>query len=292
MENTKLKIGFIGLGLMGRPMALNILKAGFPLTVYNRTESRTKEFKKLGAQVALSPLELGQKSDVVITMVTGPKDVRQVVLGKKGVAENCESSPIIIDMSTIGPSSAQEIAQDLKTCGIDFLDAPVTGSVSRAETGELTIFVGGKEKTLQKVRPVLEAMGTDIIFMGPNGFGQAIKLVNNLIAGETVATLAEAYLLADNLKLSRKKVTEALQNVFGVSPNMKAKMPNMTASKFPTAFSVANIRKDLNLAQKELDNPNSLPLLKTSEKLYHQGIKNGFGDEDLSAVIKVLEEVQ
>jgi 3-hydroxyisobutyrate dehydrogenase len=286
----KLRVGFIGLGLMGSPMAKNILKAGYPLIVYNRTPAKTNELKKLGAEVGHSPAEVGARSDVVITMVTGPKDVRQVLLGRRGVSVNVDSSPIIIDMSTIGPTSAQEIAQDLKTMGLDFVDAPVTGSTNRAESGELTIFVGGNLKVVEEVTPILKTMGTDVIYMGPNGMGQAIKLVNNLIAGETVATLAEAFLLAERLKLSRKKVADALQNVFAVSPNMKLKMPNMTSNKFPTAFSVANIRKDLHLAQLELDNPSTLPLLKTSEKLYKTGMKKGYGNEDLSAVIKVLEE--
>lgn len=289
MKNN-MKVGFIGLGLMGLPMAKNILAKGFSLSVYNRSPQKTKELEKMGASVAESPMELGETCDVVITMVTGPKDVREVLLGKNGVALADRQELIVVDMSTIGPTAACRIADDLKEMKIDFVDAPVTGSVVRAESGELTIFIGGKETVVEKVRPVLAAMGTDLQYMGKIGMGQAIKMVNNLIAGETVATLAEAFILADTLKLPRKKVMDSLQNVFGVSPNMKMKMPNMVSGKFPTAFSVANIRKDLKLAQLELEDKNQLPILKISEKLYKQGIDQGLGNEDLSAVIEVLEE--
>lgn len=289
MNLKKLRVGFIGLGLMGLPMAKNIIKAGFSLTVYNRTKSKTLELEKMGATVALSPLEVGRNSDVVITMVTGPKDVRQVLMGKNGVAANCECNPIVIDMSTIGPIAAQEIAQDLKTCGIVFLDAPVTGGTRGAESGELTIFVGGKVKTFESILTLLQSMGKNIHYMGGTGFGQAAKLVNNLIVGETIATLAEAFLLAEKMHLTRKKIASVLENVFAVSVNMKNKMPNMVMGKHPVTFSVANIRKDLHLAQLELEDTRSLPLLKISEKFYKKAMKKGLAGHDLSAVIEAIE---
>lgn len=287
---NKLKIGFIGLGLMGLPMAKNILAKGFPLSVYNRSPQKTKELEKLGATVAKSPMELGETSDVVITMVTGPKDVREVLLGKNGVALADRQELIVIDMSTIGPTAAMQIADDLKEMKIEFVDAPVTGGTVGAEKGTLTIFIGGKESIVEKIRPVLEAMGTDLQYIGKVGMGQGVKLINNLIVGETISALAEGFLLADEMKLPRKKVMESLQNVFALSPNMKNKMPNMVSGKHPVTFSVANIRKDLKLAQDELENKNKLPQLKVAEKLYKQGIDQGLANNDLSAVIEVLEE--
>ncbi len=287
---SKLKIGFIGLGLMGLPMAKNILTKGFPLSVYNRSPQKTKELEKLGATVAKSPMELGETSDVVITMVTGPKDVREVLLGKNGVALADRQELIVIDMSTIGPTAAMQIADDLGEMKIEFVDAPVTGGTVGAEKGTLTIFIGGKESIVEKIRPVLEAMGTDIQYIGKVGMGQGVKLINNLIVGESISALAEGFLLADEMKLPRKKVMESLQNVFALSPNMKNKMPNMVSGKHPVTFSVANIRKDLKLAQDELENKNKLPQLKVAEKLYKQGIDQGLANNDLSAVIEVLEE--
>lgn len=289
MAGKKLKVGFIGLGLMGGPMAKNIFKKGYPLSVYNRSSDKTKEFKKIGATVYNSPADLGANVDVVITCVTAPKDVREVLLGKQGVAQKAAKGTIVIDMSTIGPKAAREIGEDLAFVGIEFLDAPVTGGTVRAESGELTIFVGGEKRIFEKVREVLEAMGTDIQYMGQVGLGQAIKLVNNLIVGETIATLAEGFLLGEAMGLSRKKIVDSLQNVFGLSPNMRGKMPAMVANKFPVTFSVSNIRKDLKLALEELKKGSPLPLLKISEKLYKKGMDNGFGNEDLAAVIKVLE---
>jgi 3-hydroxyisobutyrate dehydrogenase-like beta-hydroxyacid dehydrogenase len=289
MKNN-MKIGFIGLGLMGLPMAKNILANGFPLSVYNRTSAKTKELQKLGATVAKSPMELGETCDVVITCVTGPKDVREVLLGKNGVALADRQELIVVDMSTIGPTAAMQIADDLKEMKIDFVDAPVTGGTTGAQKGTLTIFIGGKESVVEKVRPVLATMGSDLQYIGKIGMGQGVKLINNLIVGETISALAEGFLLADEMKLPRKKVMESLQNVFGLSPNMKNKMPNMVSGKHPVTFSVANIRKDLSLAQKELESKNKLPLLKITERLYKQGIDQGLAKDDLSAVIEVLEE--
>lgn len=285
----QMKVGFIGLGLMGKPMAKNILTKGFPLSVYNRSAEKTKEFQKLGAGVAKSPRELGETCDVVISCVTGPKDVREVLLGKNGVALADRQELIVVDMSTIGPTAAMQIADDLKEMKIDFVDAPVTGGTVGAEKGTLTIFIGGKESTVEKVKPVLEAMGSDLQYIGKTGMGQAVKLINNLIVGETISALAEGFLLADAMKLPRKKMMESLQNVFALSPNMKNKMPNMVDQKHQVTFSVANIRKDLNLAQQELEDKSSLPLLKIAEKLYKKGIDEGMGNEDLSAVVEVLQ---
>lgn len=288
--NKKLKVGFIGLGLMGNPMAKNILKKGFSLSVYNRSVAKTKELQKLGATVAKTPMELGETCDVVIICVTGPKDVREVLLGKNGVALADRQELIVVDMSTIGPTAACRIADDLREMKIEFVDAPVTGGTTGAEKGSLTIFIGAKESIFEKVKPVLEAMGTDLQYVGKIGMGQGVKLINNLIVGETITALAEGFLLADEMKISRKKMAEALQNVFGLSPNMRNKMPNMISGKHSVTFSVANIRKDLKLAQLELDDKNKLPQLKVAEKLYKQGIDLGRGNDDLSAVIEVLEE--
>lgn len=293
---NKLKIGFIGLGLMGRPMARNLYKAGYPLSVFNKTPEKTKEFVSLGAKVCYSPAELAQSCDVLMTMITGPKDVDQVM---SQVAKGSNPSTrfahsglkglIAVDMSTIGVKAAKEISKKLSKKGIEFLDAPVTGGTTGAEKGTLTIFVGGEEKVYKKLRPVFEAMGKDIWYMGGVGTGQAIKLVNNLIAGETIATLAEAFLLADEMRLPRKKMGQVLENVFAVSPNMRNKFPNMIGNHFPTSFSISNIRKDLGLALGELKNK-KLPLLKAAESLYAKGVKKGMGNLDLSGVIKVLED--
>lgn len=285
---SKLKVGFIGLGLMGKPMALNINKKGFPLSVYNRTPAKAAEFKKLGIPVYSSPAQLAKNSDVVITMVTAPKDVKEVALGKNGIAEGAEPGTIVIDMSTIGPSAAKEVAKGLAKKGIDFIDAPVTGSTDRAKTGELVIFVGGDRKVFEKVKPVLSAMGTELSYMGPVGSGQAIKLVNNLIGGETIAVLGEAFMLGQSLGLTKKQIYEALKNTFSISPNMRNKMPMIVSGKYPVMFSVANMRKDLKLGLTEKSPTTPLPILKTTEAIYKKTMDQGWGDEDIAATFKVI----
>lgn len=286
-----MKVGFVGLGLMGAPMAQNVLKNGFDLVVYNRTPKKTLPFKKSGAKVASSLQELGESCDLVITMVTGPEDVKEVIFGKEGIVKDPKKGLIIVDMSTIGPEAAKKIAQKLKSNDIGFIDAPVTGSVAKAHTGELTIFASGDKQVFRKIKPVLKTMGKDIFYMGRIGSGQAIKLVNNLLVGISLAALSEAMLLAQIQGLTRKDVMDTLSDVPAVSPFMKLKILNMVKGSYKTAFSIFNMSKDLGLALKEVNKVNKkLPLLETTDKLYQKAKKKGWGDLDNSAVIKILEE--
>lgn len=285
-----MKVGFIGMGLMGAPMAKNILKKGFDLTVYNRTKSKTIELQKLGAKVANSPKDLASNVEVIITMVTGPKDVEEVLFGNDGVTKGAEKGLVVIDMSTIGPAAAKDIAQKLEKYGIGFLDAPVTGSTPGAINGTLTIFVGGKKNVFKKMRPVFMAMGTNLQYMGPTGCGQAIKLINNHLAGSCMTALAEGMLLADIFKLSRSRAAEALKGVPAVSPNMVLKLPSYVDGKFPLLFSIANMKKDLTLALAESKKAKmALPVLEKVQKLFEKAMKENLANEDFSAIIKVLK---
>lgn len=287
---SKLKVGFIGLGLMGEPMARNILKKGFPLVVYNRTDSKTKSLQKLGAKVANSPSDLASQVDVVITMVTEGKDVQAVLFGDSGVVKGAKKGLIVIDMSTIGKSAAIEIAKKLKRNNIDFLDAPVTGSTPKAITGELTIFIGGNRKSYEKIRDVLAAMGTNQQYIGEVGFGQAIKLINNQLVASTITALAEGMILADALGLPRKKAAEVLKTVPAMSGFMNLKIDNFSKNKFPLLFSTSNMKKDVSLAQQEAKKGQvELPILSIVEKLFAKANKK-YGNQDMSTVIKVIEE--
>jgi 3-hydroxyisobutyrate dehydrogenase len=288
-----MRVGFIGLGLMGSPMAQNIHKAGFDLIVYNRSEKRLAPFKKLeGVEIASSPKEVAEQSDVVITIVTGPKDVESVILGKNGVAEGFKGykgvldQPIIVDMSTIGPKAAVAIQKELKRKKIGFLDAPVTGGTKGATDGTLTIFVGGEEEQFKKLLPLFEAMGKNNLYIGKTGLGQAIKLVNNAIVGETLVALAEGFLLGEAMGLKRSDTAKFLENVPAVSPMMKTRFAKMIENDYAVTFSVANMYKDLDLALRE--NPN-LPALKAIAKLYKKAMKDGLSELDNSAVLKVIK---
>ncbi|HUD20274.1 MAG TPA: NAD(P)-dependent oxidoreductase [Patescibacteria group bacterium] len=285
----KLRVGFIGLGLMGNPMAKNILKRGFPLTIYNRTFSKTKELKKLGANVTKTPKELAGMSDVVITMVTGPKDVNSVLFGKDGVVEGKHEGLTVIDMETIGPSAARLISKKLAVSKVSFLDAPVTGSTPKAITGELTIFIGGKKRDYERVREVFEAMGTNLNYVGAMGSGQAVKLINNYLIAATIASLAEGMFLADAVGLPRKKVEETLRSVPAMSPMMTLKAPNFVSDTYPLLFSMSNMDKDVNLAAVELKKQLvTLPIFDRVRKFYDTAMDQGLADADFSEVIKIM----
>lgn len=287
----KMKVGFIGLGLMGKLMAKNILKNGFPLFVYNRTISKTKDLEKLGATVSRSPADLSSKVDVLITMVTGPLDVKQVLFGKNGVIKGAKKELIVIDMSTIGQKSAKYIDAKLKKREIYFLDAPVTGSTPKALTGELTIFIGGKESVYNKAKPVLLAMGKNLIYMGSTGNGQAIKLINNHLIASTMVALSEGMKLADTMNVSRTSVAKALESSPILSPQMNLVMPNFVHNDFQLRFSIANLKKDLSLAVAESKlGANKLKLLSLTESVYRKALKENLGDEDYTAIIKAIEK--
>jgi 3-hydroxyisobutyrate dehydrogenase-like beta-hydroxyacid dehydrogenase len=286
-----LKVGFIGLGLMGNPMAKNVCRKGFPLFVFNRTASKTKEFIKLGCTFTSSPAELSNQVDVIITMVTGPKDLEEVIFGKNGIVKGGQKGKplVVIDMSTVGVKTVKAVAKKLSAKGIEFIDAPVTGGVPGAEKATLAIFAGGKKSVFEKVKPILLSMGTNVHYMGENGQGQAIKLVNNLLVAETITALSEAMLLADSLKLPRRKIVEILSDVPAVSTFMKMRMSNLEKDNHPVSFSVANLNKDLGLALDEIKGK-KLPILSSVHKLYTQGTKQGQSDQDISAVIRILQE--
>lgn len=284
-----MKIGFIGLGLMGNPMAKNLLKAGFYLTVYNRTAAKTAELKKLGAKVALSPEELAKNSDVIITMITAGKDVENVLFGKDGVVKGAKKGLIVIDMGTIGPTYAKKLYQQLQKKYIEYLDAPVTGSTPGAINGTLTIFIGGKKEIFEKVKPVFMAMGKTLNYMGPNGMGQAIKMINNFILASQFETLSEGMKLADIMGLSRKKVADTLKTVPASSPMMVLKLSSYVDETFPLLFSMANMSKDVTLALKELKKASKkFPILEKIEKLYRKAQKK-YSNEDFTAIIKILK---
>ncbi len=277
---------------MGNPMAKNLLKNAFPLSVYNRSETKTKEFAQLGAKVFKSPASLAKEVDVIITMVTGPKDVEEVYLGEEGVLQANKKNLIAIDMSTIGPQAAKKIGEALQASDIAFLDAPVTGSVPKAITGELTIFIGGNKKTYEKIKPVLSAMGTNLQYMGEVGTGQAIKLINNYLIATSLTALAESMFLADAQGLSRKKAAETLSSVPALSAFMKMKLPHVVTNTHPVAFSLANMRKDLGLATSEMKKRNNdrLPLLQLVENLFDKGVSLQLGQQDVSAIQEVLTQ--
>jgi 3-hydroxyisobutyrate dehydrogenase len=287
----KQRIGFIGLGLMGNPMAKNILNAGFPLTVYNRTKSKTADLESAGATVVDSPSELAKNSDIIITMVTDGDSLKEVLFAENGFAKSASKGQIVIDMSTIGPTVVKEVYAKLKEIGVGFLDAPVTGSTPAAISGSLTIFIGGDKDIFQKSKEVLESMGKNLHYMGESGSGQAIKLINNHLIGMTIQALSEGMQLADAMNLPREKVADALNGAMISSPFINLKMPNLVNNNFPLLFTVANMKKDLQLALDEAKQGNKkTPELELVVKQYEKAMEQGLSEEDMSAIIKVIEK--
>jgi len=286
------KVGFIGLGMMGNPMSKNVLKAGFELTVWNRTESKMKEIVELGAQAAGSAKAVAQKSEVTITMLAGPSDVEQVTLGKNGFLEGIKRGSVIIDMSTISPAVSKRIASEVAKAGGNMLDAPVSGSVGVATTGALTIQVGGDKKIFEVHRDVLAAMGKNIFYIGGNGMGCYVKLVANAIMGVNMAVLAEAMCLGAKAGVPMDTMVETLKNTGAASRILDFKNPNILNGDYKAQFMLKLLFKDLGLALETAAGGSiPMPIVGLVRQIYAQAIAAGRGEDDFSAVAALAEKL-
>ncbi|GAB6945439.1 NAD(P)-dependent oxidoreductase [Vulcanisaeta sp. JCM 14467] len=288
----RLRVGFIGLGIMGSAMAMNIHKAGFPLIVYNRTRSKTEPFAKLGVPVADSPREVAEKSDVVIDMVTDAPDVEEVLLGPNGVVHGAHPGLIVIDMSTNSPEHAKYFARELSKYGIEFLDAPVTGGDIGARQGTLTIMVGGKYEVFQRVKPILEAMGKTIIYAGDVGNGQMLKLLNQIVVGIDMLAVAEAMALAKKAGIDMEKLFTVLSTGAANSFTVQYYMPKMMRGDFEPGFRAAHLRKDLRYALETANKLNvPLPGTALTLQLYNALVAKGLGEKGTQALLKLYYEM-
>ena len=288
----QLRVGFIGLGIMGSAMAMNIHKKGFPFIVYNRTRSKAEPFAKLGVPVANSPREVAEKSDVVIDMVTDAPDVEEVLFGRDGVVYGAHPGLIVIDMSTNSPEYARYFAKRLAEYGIEFLDAPVTGGDVGARQGTLTIMVGGKREIFERVRPVLEAMGKTIIYAGDVGNGQMLKLLNQIVVGIDMLAVAEAMALAKKAGIDMDKLFTVLSTGAVNSFTVQYYMPKMMKGDYEPDFRAAHLKKDLRYAL-ETANKLGAPLPGTAItlELYNALVAKGLGDKGTQALLKLYYEL-
>jgi 3-hydroxyisobutyrate dehydrogenase-like beta-hydroxyacid dehydrogenase len=284
------RVAFLGLGIMGRPMAANVCRNGFELTVWNRTAERAESFAEehRGVDVASSPGEAAQGADAIITMVPDSPEVEDVMLA---AAPGMSSDALAIDMSTIAPTATRAIAAQLRErAGVSFLDAPVTGSRPKAENATLTIMVGGDAGDFERARPLFEAMGTLVVHVGPSGHGEMVKLINNTLAAVNAAALAEGVLLAEAAGLDSDKLRQVVGSGAGASTMLEIKAGPMFERDFTTLFKLEHMLKDIRhcIAEAEalgLD----LPLAKLAESLYAEGAEKGLGSRDFAAVINVIE---
>lgn len=291
-----MQIGFIGIGVMGHAMVLNLLKADHDVTVYARhpENAEVQEVLKAGARQAPSSRAVAIASEIVITMVPNSPQVEEVVAGDNGILEGARKGLIIIDMSTISPSVSRALAQKATEKGVHFLDAPVSGGSQGAKNGTLTIMVGGDKEIFNKALPALEAMGKreNIVHVGPNGSGEIVKIVNNMLTGTIAASIAEAFVLG--VKAGADVATMA--RIIGTSTGASWQLANQFSLRafndnFQPGFMTDLLHKDLSLAL-DLAAENETPIAMTTlaRQLYERSQTDGYGKDDYTSILKVLEE--
>lgn len=288
MADDKPRIGFIGLGIMGRPMCNNLLKAGYSLTVWNRSQPGIDEVVGYGASAGDSPADVAGKSDVIITIVGDSPDVEQVTLGANGILEGAGAGKIQIDMTTISPEVTREIAGKLAAKGMDMLDAPVSGGDAGAIAGTLSIMVGGKEEVFQRCQPVFQAMGKNIIYIGDHGAGQTTKLCNQIAVALHMLAGCEAIMLASKSGIDPQRMLDAISGGAAGSWMLNNLAPRIIRRDFDPGFMIRWAQKDIRLvlqAAEALD----LPLPGTA--LMHQvwrGVQAHEGGNEMGTQAAIL----
>ena len=286
------RVGFIGLGIMGRGMSRNLLKAGFPLTVWNRTAGRADELVAEGASAAASPAEVAARSDIVIICVSDTPDVEQVVLGERGVIEGVAAGALVVDMSTISPQATQAIAAKLGERGVRMLDAPVSGGSEGAARGTLSIMVGGDAADVERATPAFQAMGKTITHVGGSGAGQTVKLVNQILVVGNALAMSEALEFARAGGLDLQKTLAAVSGGAAGSWMLSNRGPQILADDWRPGFTIDLQQKDVRLCLREGD-ALGVPLLATSLvfNLYRVLQADGLGHEGNHALIKALRKL-
>ncbi|MCS6827629.1 MAG: NAD(P)-binding domain-containing protein [Caldilinea sp.] len=286
------RIGFIGLGIMGRGMADNLLRAGFPLTVWNRTTARMQELVARGAHAGASPADVAERSDIVVICVSDTPDVQEVILGERGVIHGARPGSLVIDCSTISPKATREIADKLAERGIFMLDAPVSGGSEGAAKGTLSIMVGGEAEQFARALPVFQAMGKTITHVGGHGAGQTVKLVNQVLVVGNCIAMCEALMFAQAGGVDLRKTYDAISQGAAGSWMFTHRAPQIMARDWRPGFTIDLQQKDLRLVLEAADEL-GVPVLITSLvfQLYRTLQARGLGSEGNHALIKALEHL-
>jgi 3-hydroxyisobutyrate dehydrogenase/2-hydroxy-3-oxopropionate reductase len=287
------KLGFLGLGLMGYPMARNLLKAGHDVAVWSNTGSKAQQLAaEAGARACQTPAEVAADAEAIFLCVGNTKMAEKVILGSKGIVKGAKKGAVVVDASTISPSASVEIHNELAAAGIDFLGAPCTGSTPGATNGTLTFMIGGEEKVFEKVKPYLEIMGKKLYFCGGPGMGLHAKLTQNLVLSNILQAFNEGIVLSTKAGIQPKLMLDILANSAAKSGLIDYKAPFIFRRDFTTNFSVKWMHKDIGLmldSAEELSVP--LPLTSLTRQLFQAAIATGHGDEDICSTIKVLETI-
>jgi 2-hydroxy-3-oxopropionate reductase len=282
-------IGFIGIGIMGRPMAKNLIKACYKLIVYDKF-SKFDDLVSLGAEGGSSNKEVASKSDLVITMLPNSPQVKEVILGPDGVIEGSKPGQIVVDMSSIAPAASQEIGAALKAKGVVFLDAPVSGGEPKAIDGTLAIMVGGDQKAFDTIKPILEKMGSSVVLVGGIGAGNVTKLANQIVVALNIAAVSEAFVLSTKAGVAPAKVFDAIKGGLAGSTVMNAKIPMILDGNFKPGFRIELHIKDLQNALDTAHNLNvPIPLTAGVMETLQALKADGMAANDHSAIIRYYE---
>lgn len=286
------KIGFIGLGIMGKPMARNLMAAGYDITVYDVFDGPVQELSGEGAGTASSCAEVAAGTDIVVTMVQDGPQARQAILGEGGVIEGASEGDLVVDMSSIAPGVSQEIGTGLAAKGINFLDAPVSGGEPFAISGDLAIMVGGNAADFERAKPLFDVLGKSSVLCGAHGAGNVTKLANQIVVGANIHGLAEALVLASAAGVNPQTVFEAIQGGLAGSNVMNAKAPMMIGRNFEPGFRIELHYKDINNAMetaRELNVP--LQVTANLQQVLTSLVVGGNGRDDHSGILKYVEAV-
>ena len=285
-------VGFIGLGIMGKPMARNLLKAGYPLVVHNRSRAAVDELSKEGAQPAASSKEVAARGEVIITMLPDSPDVELVYAGENGVFAGAKEGMLLLDMSSISPIVARKLAADAQKRGMDMLDAPVSGGEAGAIGATLSIMIGGEATAVERAMPIFQALGKNIVHVGDAGAGQVTKAANQMVVGTTIAIVSEALVLAAKAGVDPAKVRQALLGGFAQSKILEAHGQKMLERNFKPGFRIRLHEKDMKIAL-ATGSEYGVPLMVTSQvaQMMTAMKSMGNGDLDHSGLVKFVEEL-
>ena len=285
------RVGFVGLGIMGSRMAANLLRAGFEVCVWSRTDEKARRWaQEHGAGLAATPADLARRCELIVTMVVDGPQVESVLLGPDGVVAGAHSGLLCVDMSTIAPATSRSVGAALSSHDVGFVDAPVTGSAPRAEDGTLTIMAGGESADVERARPLFEAMGKLIVHVGPLGQGQALKLINNAVAAANTVTIAQALVLAQATAVDLDALTAVLSAGSGGSAMFDLKAEPMRKHDYTTLFQLDHMIKDVALCLEESEKAGvPCPSVSVAEQLLSAAARRGHGEDDFAAVIEEVE---
>jgi 2-hydroxy-3-oxopropionate reductase len=287
------KVGFIGLGIMGKPMAKNLMEAGYELVLYNRTLKKAQELAEDGeAGVAANPKEVAENSDIIITMLPDSPDVRDVVTEQDGVLEGIEEGNLLVDMSTISPVVTEEVAANLKERGASMLDAPVSGGDVGAIEGTLSIMVGGSEEDFERARPLFDVMGNTVTHVGPTGTGQVTKAANQVVVALIIEAVSEALVLGSKGGVAPEKILEVLSGGLAGNKVMEVKREKFLSHEFDPGFRSELHHKDLGIALAAgREYGVVMPVTAIVDQMLLAMKKKGWSGEDHSALLRIIEDL-